>query len=156
MALVKIPEHGYCFGCGKASKKGLNATFYLDTETGTVHTEYVYNIHHQGPPGYAHGGAIFTLLDETMGITAWVNGYSVVLRHIEVDYERAVPLGKRIKFEGKVERVEEDRKVFIVGRVYDEDGDYIRARGLYIHVEHDLFRHFRNILGRIEKDRGGV
>lgn len=155
LGMIRIPEHGYCFGCGKASKKGLNATLYYDPETRSVRAEYIYTIHHQGPPGYAHGGATFTLLDEVMGVTAWVNGYSVMLRHMDIDYMRPVPLGKRIFFEGKIDEVVDDRKIFIRGRIYDEEGDFIVARGLYVHVEHDLFRQYRRLLMSAMKKQEG-
>jgi acyl-coenzyme A thioesterase PaaI-like protein len=63
--MFKIPEHGYCFVCGSSSKKGLNATLFLMDDR-SVCCEYEFDINFQGPPGFVHGAASFSLLDEVI------------------------------------------------------------------------------------------
>jgi len=143
--MFKIPFHGYCFVCGEASKKGLNATLFL-MDDNSVEAEYIFDINFQGPPGFVHGAASFSLLDEVMGICAWANGYSVVLRHMEIEYFKMVPLYKRIKAIGRIEKVEDNKKVFVIGEILDEKEIYIKAKGLYIVLENELLKNVSNII----------
>jgi len=142
--MFKIPEHGYCFVCGNSSKKGLNATLFLMDDR-SVCCEYEFDINFQGPPGFVHGAASFSLLDEVMGICAWSNGYNVLLRHMDIEYFKMVPLYKRIKAIGRIEKVEENKKIFVIGEIIYENEVYIRARGLYILVENELLGNVKKV-----------
>ncbi len=135
----KVPYHGYCFVCGDTSKIGLNATMFLMDDS-SLEAEYEFGIDFQGPPGYVHGAASFSLLDEVMGICAWASGYSVVLKHMEIEYLKMVPLYRRIRAVGRIERIEDNRKVFVIGEILDESETYIKARGLYIVLESELLK----------------
>src|SRR5687767_9779706 len=59
----------------------------------------------EGPPGHAHGGSIAALMDEAMGLAAWVAGHTVVAGKISVEFLRMVPLGRVARFECHVESV---------------------------------------------------
>ncbi len=140
----KIPYHGYCFVCGNTSKRGLNAVLFL-MDDGSLEAEYEFSIDFQGPPGYVHGAASFSLLDEVMGICAWASGYSVVLKHMEIEYFKMIPLYKRIRAVGRIERIEDNKKVFVVGEILDEGEIYIKARGLYIVLESELLKNVSKV-----------
>lgn len=47
---------------------------------------------HGGPPGRAHGGVVAALLDEILGIAAYVAGASGMTAELDVRYRRATPL----------------------------------------------------------------
>lgn len=75
----------------------------------------------QGPPGYAHGGALATLLDEAMGAAVWYAGHRVLAVHLSFDYKYPVPLGAEVTVSGSVER-REGRKVYTSGTIALADG----------------------------------
>lgn len=86
----------------------------------------------EGPPGHAHGGAMAAVLDEAMGSCGWLAGYPVVAAHIEADFRRMLPLGTDARLEAWVERVE-GRKVFIQGRLADEEGElFASSHGMFL------------------------
>jgi acyl-coenzyme A thioesterase PaaI-like protein len=86
----------------------------------------------EGPPGYAHGGAMAAILDEAMGAAAWFNGTPGLSVHLEFDYQRPVPLGASVRVTGRVERCE-GRKVFTSGAVLLADGAVaVSARGIFV------------------------
>jgi acyl-coenzyme A thioesterase PaaI-like protein len=48
---------------------------------------------HGGPPGRAHGGVVAALLDEVLGIAAYVAGASGMTGGLDVRFRRATPVG---------------------------------------------------------------
>lgn len=89
---------------------------------------------HQGPPGAVHGGAIATYLDEAMSF-ATAKFFPNFLAKFEIMYRKSVPLGKKIRVEGKVVDVK-GRKIFTEGFMKNGDEILVEARGLYIQPKH--------------------
>lgn len=93
----------------------------------------------EGPPGHAHGGSMAALLDEAMGLAAWIGGRAVVAAKIEVEFRTMLPLHCEAQFETAVDRVD-GRKVHIRGRLHDVDGvAFAESRGLFIEIGGDRF-----------------
>jgi len=89
----------------------------------------------EGPPGHAHGGSVSALLDEAMGFSGWLAGYSVVAAKLTVNFRQMVPLGKEVQFEAHVEGVE-GRKVTTRGQLTDGQGTvYADADGLFLNLD---------------------
>lgn len=86
-----FPEHGPCFVCGSENPKGMGIRWFL-MDDGSIQAEHTFTIHEQGPPGFAHGGALAAVLDEAMGMAVWGHGHRVVAVQLEVEYHRPVPL----------------------------------------------------------------
>lgn len=94
----------------------------------------------EGPPGHAHGGSMAALLDEAMGLAAWIGGRAVVAAKIEVEFRRMLPLHVEARFATWVERVD-GRKVHVRGRLHDEAGvPYAESRGLFIEIGGERFK----------------
>lgn len=94
----------------------------------------------EGPPGHAHGGSMAALLDEAMGLAAWIRGRAVVAAKIEVEFRRMLPLRGEARFETWVERID-GRKIHVRGRLHDDDGvPYAESRGLFIEIGTDRFK----------------
>lgn len=86
----------------------------------------------EGPPGHAHGGSISGVLDEAMGIAAWLAGHAVVAAQLTVNFLAMVPLGTVATFEARLLPVE-GRKVRTHARLLREDGEtFATAEGLFI------------------------
>lgn len=112
---------------------GLNVQFAL-ADDGRVTASCRLRDAHQGPPGYAHGGVLASLLDEAMSAAAWLAGYSVVAVHLDFDYRRAVPIGAAIVIEGAVTGTEGDdaRKVFTNGTILLEGVPAVSGSGIFV------------------------
>jgi uncharacterized protein (TIGR00369 family) len=109
----------------------LGAQFYAE-EDGSVEARVLIDARHEGPPGYAHGGALAALLDEAMGAAVWFSGVRVAAVHLSFDFKRAVPLGALAQVFGRVER-REGRKVFTEGVILLPDGTVAaRATGIFV------------------------
>ena len=117
----------------KGSKliEAMGAQFVL-LEDGTVSGEFMIGDAQQGPPGYAHGGVLASLLDEAMGGAAWGAGNRTVSVHLGFDYKRPVPVGETIRISGQVDG-REGRKVFTSGMIRLADGAVaVSANGIFV------------------------
>jgi uncharacterized protein (TIGR00369 family) len=109
----------------------LGAQFYAEVD-GSVAASVLIDARQEGPPGYAHGGALAALLDEAMGAAVWYSGVRVAAVHLTFDYKRAVPLGVQARITGHIRR-REGRKVFTDGAILLPDGAVaVTASGIFV------------------------
>ncbi|XP_054836746.1 acyl-coenzyme A thioesterase THEM4-like [Eublepharis macularius] len=89
----------------------------------------------EGPPGFAHGGCIATILDSTFGGCAVVFGGRVMTANLTINYKNPVPLGSVVLVDSKLDKTE-GRKLFISGQVRSADGEtlHTEATALFIQV----------------------
>jgi acyl-CoA thioesterase FadM len=74
-----------------------------------------------------------------MGVAAWLAGYHSVAAHLEVDFEKLIPLGTDTKLEAWVEKVH-GRKVTTRGRLLDDAGEpFADAVGLFVVLDPKRF-----------------
>jgi uncharacterized protein (TIGR00369 family) len=122
-----------CFGCGPANPIGLHLEFLL-AENGAVVCLATLPQHFEGHPGYAHGGIIATLLDETMSKAVRAKGFTAMTRQMEIDYLRPVPSNAAVRIEGRVLR-DEGRKHWTEAKILSAGGiELARGKGLFIEV----------------------
>ncbi|XP_073493485.1 acyl-coenzyme A thioesterase THEM4-like isoform X1 [Phyllobates terribilis] len=90
----------------------------------------------EGPPGYAHGGCIATILDSTLGAgVVYVQG-PVMTANLNIDYRNPIPLGCTVIVDSHVEK-EEGRKVYARGQIRSHDDQILHteATGLFIKLD---------------------
>lgn len=87
----------------------------------------------EGPPGYAHGGAVAAALDEALGATAWMLGHRVVVARLAVDFRKPVTLGIDATIEASVVSIER-RKVACRARLTHTGTLLAEAEGLCIMI----------------------
>ncbi|MCK4349755.1 MAG: PaaI family thioesterase [Candidatus Krumholzibacteria bacterium] len=75
----------------------------------------------QGPPGCVHGGSIAAVLDEAMGATTWLAGYTAVAAEITVTFHKMLPLDTCCLIEPRVVEVD-GRKIYTKAEIMDRDG----------------------------------
>ena len=75
----------------------------------------------EGPPGHVHGGAQAAVLDEVLGLAAWLAGHAVVMARLEVDMRRMLPVGTVCTVCTEITSVD-GRKVRVAGRLIGADG----------------------------------
>ena len=93
----------------------------------------------QGPPGNAHGGSMAAVLDEAMGMVAWMSGHAVVAASITIDFHNMLPLHTEAVLEAWVDRID-GKKAHTRARLLDEHGrPFAEGRGLFIAIGFDRF-----------------
>ena len=126
----KIPVNGSIYVAG-SKPCGFGAQFYAGTD-GTITATLTLDDSKQGPPGYAHGGSLTTLLDEAMGIAAWYSGNRVLAVNLNINFRRPVPLNHEVTVSAKIDRAE-GRKVYASSTVTLADGTVaVEGAGLFV------------------------
>jgi uncharacterized protein (TIGR00369 family) len=130
-------SHGavnHCFGCGAANESGLRLKFFVDDEQQIICTVRLAR-RFEGPPGYAHGGIIATLLDEAMSKANRQHGITAMTRQMEVEYLRPVPLRQPITVIGR-RTSHQGRKHYCEAEIADAAGAVLaRGKALFIAVD---------------------
>lgn len=127
------------FVTGESNAQRLRIQYYLRREDGRLLAEIWFGPEAEGPPQFAHGGAMAAILDEAMGVMAWFNHYPVVTVNISVDFKSLMPLGHNAVLETWIERTER-RKVHTYGEIRAEDGSLVTAaRGIFVTLPMDRF-----------------
>ena len=107
--------------------------------TDRVWGELTIDERHQGAPGFAHGGAIATALDDAFGMVLRLVNKPAVTVHLAVDYRRPWLLGTAHRIEAELERIE-GRKMYFAGRALDTDGATVaEATSIYLIVGAEHF-----------------
>jgi uncharacterized protein (TIGR00369 family) len=135
--LQTLPGYRKCFVCGKDNPIGLNITFFKDKDK--IRAEFIPESKHQGYKGIVHGGILFSILDEIMGRTAFINkGVMTLTVEINVKYRKKAPVGKKIIFTaqmtedlGKMVEAQADARL--------EDGTLLtEAKGKFIVISKEM------------------
>jgi acyl-coenzyme A thioesterase PaaI-like protein len=130
------PHHAHCLGCGPENPASLGLKLAIDGER--VRGEVTLDDRHQGAPGFAHGGAVATALDDTLGTLLLVLRQPGVTARLEINYRRPAFLHRRFELEAWVERVE-GRKIEMAAEMR-EDGEVVAdATALFIQVDREHF-----------------
>jgi acyl-coenzyme A thioesterase PaaI-like protein len=87
----------------------------------------------EGPPGYAHGGAVAAALDEAVGAAAWMLGHRVLVARLAVDFRNLVTLGLDATIDASVVGIE-GRKITCRARLSDGSTTLAEAEGLCVVV----------------------
>ena len=129
-----------CFGCGDANESGLQLRFFVNAEQ-QVECRVSLDARFQGPPGYAHGGIIATLLDEAMSKANRRRGVYAMTRQMSVEYLRPVPLATELMLESHAE-TEGGRKHRCTATLREMGGRVLAtATGLFIEVRPERLLH---------------
>jgi len=135
--MEKLPEHGTCFVCGKANHNSIGVEWYFDDEN-HIESSFIFTIHHQGPPGFVHGGASAAVLDEAMGLAIWQSGYRAVTVNLMIDYRKPIPLGEPVLIRGAMSG-KANRRIETSGEILLPDKSVaVFAQGIYVEGAHFL------------------
>ncbi|MGQ9585574.1 MAG: PaaI family thioesterase [Anaerolineae bacterium] len=105
--MERQPSSRTCFLCGRQNEIGLKMTWYNDLAAGQVRATVTIPEHFNGYPGFAHGGIIAALLDETAGRALLLEGSDedlMVTLKLTVRYRRPTPTGEPLTVAGWVVR----------------------------------------------------
>lgn len=132
MALRPILHDETCFACSGGSD--LHNRFWWDDVALEARSRTVFGPGCQGAPDFAHGGAVFTILDEVMGAACWMGGLKVMTGRASIHYRRPVPLRQPLQAVGRMIGVD-GKKVKTYGELRDNSGIYATTEGTFILIE---------------------
>ena len=126
------PHQPGCLGCGTDNPASLGLRMRPEGE-GVV-GEVTFGEQHMGAPGFAHGGAVATALDDAIGMLLMRLRRAAVTRRLEVDYERPCFVGRRYDVTAECERTD-GRKLWLVAALLEDGERVAHGRGLFIEVD---------------------
>ncbi len=133
-----LPAHqAHCLGCGPDNPASMGLRLRVDGER--VGGRVTFDRRQEGAPGYAHGGAIATVLDDALGSVLMVLGRAAVTAKLEVDFRAPALIGQELELEAWCER-EEERKLHLKGRLQAEGALVAEATALFVAVGLEHFR----------------
>jgi len=119
--------------------------YYFERHSGHFLSRVIFGQKSQGPPGHVHGGAIASVLDETMGAAAWMNGFTGMTVKLEVNYFKALKIGNEDFVETWVD-TKREKKVWVKGKITTGDGYiYAESNGLFIPLSKEYFQSMGDI-----------
>jgi acyl-coenzyme A thioesterase PaaI-like protein len=142
------PHHPNCMGCGDQNPAGLGIRMARDGDR--VRGSVTLDRRHEGAPGYAHGGAVSTILDDALGMLLFVLRRPAVTARLEVDFRRPAYLGRPFDVEAWVERVD-GRKLWMLVQMREAHELIAEGRALFVEVKPEHFA--RGIAASAEDDR---
>ena len=84
-----------------------------------------------GPPRHVHGGAQAYILDEIMGCTGWMHGFSVVAKTISVEFLRPTPIATVLFGFGEILSKNPDQ-LQVAAQICDKAGTvFSRSTGVF-------------------------
>ena len=139
---LEIPDSygkGRAFITGDRNSDRLRVRYFIKDRDNSFIARVWFGPSTEGPTGFVHGGSMAAVLDEAMGIAAWIRGYTVVAAKITVQYRKMLPLGSVITVEAKVTSVN-GKKVTTKGKIYNETGTlFTESEGLFINIPQEKF-----------------
>lgn len=118
---IRLADDNGCFVCGKSNPIGLKLDFEFEGDEYV--TYFTPKKEHQGWVGIVHGGLVSTILDEVMTRSIHERGINAVTGEMTVRLRRPAPIGRRLRFAGKIDEERPDSRVILCSaRATDEDG----------------------------------
>ncbi|CAB4916052.1 MULTISPECIES: PaaI family thioesterase [Patulibacter] len=128
-----IPEHHpNCLGCGSQNPAGMGLRLRVDGDLlrGTI----TFDRRHEGAPGIVHGGAVATVLDDSLGSLLIVLGTPAVTANLNVSFRAPALLERPMQIEAwAVGR--DGRKLHLHGRLLDNETVIAEAQALFLIVD---------------------
>lgn len=107
---------------------------HIDSERilGAVH----FDRRQEGAPGFAHGGAVATVLEDALGTVLLMVGRPAVIDNLSIGYRAPALLDRDLTIEAWRDRID-GRELVLAARLLDGGLVIAEARGLFIEVDLD-------------------
>jgi acyl-CoA thioesterase FadM len=126
-------------------QKSFNVTYYINTETKHFYTKATFTEDAQGPPNHVHGGATAAIFDESLGGTAWYNGFPVFTAQLNLTFKLPIKITTEIFVDSWIEKIEK-KKIYLKGIMMDSDENvYAEASGIYLIQDIEIFKQMGNL-----------
>lgn len=128
-----VPAHQpHCLGCGPENPASMGLRMQVVGER--VRGRVRFDRRQEGAPGFAHGGAVATVLDDALGTVLILVRRPAVTARLEVDYRAPAFLERDLTVEARCDRID-GRKLHLKGELHDGETLVARARALFLEVD---------------------
>ena len=128
-----VPAHQpHCLGCGTDNPASMGRRMRVAGDRVRGHVRF--DRRQEGAPGFAHGGAVATVLDDALGTVLVLVRRPAVTARLEVDYRAPTFLDRDLEIEAWCERIE-GRKLHLEGELRDGETVVARAHALFVEVD---------------------
>ena len=102
-----------------------------------------------GTPGYCHGGFLTSVMDESMGTLAYLNGHIVMSAYIQVKFRKPAPLNQVYYSISELIRID-SKRIQSECRITDfENKVYASSSGLFVQLPGEMAK---NILDNFKQE----
>ncbi|XP_006861769.1 PREDICTED: acyl-coenzyme A thioesterase THEM4 [Chrysochloris asiatica] len=91
----------------------------------------------QGAPGFAHGGSLAAMMDETFSKTAYLAGEGLFTLSLNLRFKNLIPVGSLAVLNVEVEKIE-DQKIYISCTAQSRDQQTIYAKSSAVFLQLQL------------------
>lgn len=150
----KVGGNGPQFVSAGQDPARICARYFVGDADGTIRGHVHFGDRAQGPPGFAHGGALASVLDELMGIAAWQQDLDVVAAELTLKYRQPTPLWTELQLRAWVDRIE-GRRAYIASEVTLADGTVCcEGSGTFVNIGKDKYKEFIKNAAERKAQRG--
>lgn len=132
----QIEHHPNCMACGTENESGLGLRAWVDGER--IRGEVTLGRRAEGAPGFVHGGALATVLDDAIGSLLIILRKPAVTAKLEVNYRRPAFIDRTYEVETWVDRID-GRKLHLAGEMREGGETVAEASALFLTVKVDHF-----------------
>ncbi|CAK6439286.1 unnamed protein product [Pipistrellus nathusii] len=90
----------------------------------------------EGPPGFAHGGSLATMMDETFSKTAYLAGEGLLTLSLSIRFKNMIPVGSLAVLNVSVDKIE-DQKLYLscITQTRDQETVYAKSSGVFLQLQ---------------------
>jgi acyl-coenzyme A thioesterase PaaI-like protein len=133
------PSESQSFVSGDAESSRIRIAYFRKADDNHLFARVWFGPGAEGPPLHAHGGAMASVLDETMGGVCWMNDHQVLAARLSVTFLRPLPLDTHTTADAWIVSID-GRKISVGSRLLDAQGQVVaEAEGLFIEMKEDYF-----------------
>uniref|UniRef100_A0A8D2AML1 Thioesterase superfamily member 5 n=1 Tax=Sciurus vulgaris TaxID=55149 RepID=A0A8D2AML1_SCIVU len=90
----------------------------------------------EGAPGFAHGGSLAAIMDETFSKTAYLAGEGLFTLSLNISFKNLIPIGSLAVLNVQVEKIE-DQKMYIscITQSRDQQTVYAKSSGVFLQMQ---------------------
>ncbi|XP_008059636.1 acyl-coenzyme A thioesterase THEM5 [Carlito syrichta] len=90
----------------------------------------------EGPPGFAHGGSLAAMMDETFSKTAYLAGEGLFTVSLDIRFKNLIPVGSLVVLDVKVEKTEDQRLYMsCIAQSRDQQTVYAKSSGVFLQLQ---------------------
>ncbi|XP_013852587.1 acyl-coenzyme A thioesterase THEM5 isoform X1 [Sus scrofa] len=89
----------------------------------------------EGPPGFAHGGSLAAMIDETFSKTAYLAGEGLLTLNLNISFKNLIPVDSLAVLNVDVEKIE-NQKIYMSCIIQSRDQQtlYAKASGIFLQM----------------------
>lgn len=96
-----------------------------------------------------HGACIATCFDEILAYPVWRLGYNAFTANLNINFKAMIPLGSTVRFTAQIQKIENNKKIFVYGRLTSPDESTVYSDCLGLWVVNSKLNSIGNVRGDV-------